>query len=679
MMRLLPATLLPLPVAGVAALLLAGLAASGADAQPAQRLETGFEREVNRYRWTSDARLAWRLAGWDLALANHFLSDAFILFEDQLSFRDEDRLTWEARRPLGEAFSANVRGQTAWFGLSKTFTQELYGGIRAAPRPYAWIEPVVGIAWDRRPGAAAPDGAPVRRLDTGPAYGVRLSLSPPPVDGYQLRLDGDGAWQIIAPRRGRHVRFQGSAERAFETARLSSTARLASVRRDTYQAVSFLNRDASAGRLPETIEATVSDTLEVHVELDAPFYRGVRLLSQVDVGANNRFIRTHRAPEETLFFETDFNRRALDAEVGLVYETPGTMARLALQGGASAERRRLANREELPSAEAAQKTTLLQQADYDEDAVGVQANLRSALHPRVVLTFDGSSRIVRHDTPEANADDRDEVYHNGQLGLLLRLSRYVQTDVMVFGSFYHTVYLKAERSAENAVQRTLRLRPTLRWTPSPRTRVRFTPEIRATYTVDDFVLPGRRPTDQSAREMRLETAVDQQVDSDVRLFASGSYADLRLGRLLWNDFAEIPFDTLRTYSGWVHLQAGRRLLADVGLRFFIRSDFDRAVRVRYPRLDEAGNELRDEAGQVLTTTITRPGRQWIEQVGPTAALTWTMGASVLRLDGWLNVQHVRHRLYGALPDASAAVIRRTARRGTRKLIPNLSLTVVWNL
>ncbi len=674
MMRFRPSTLPTL----LAVLLLAGLAVSGAKAQSVQQLETGFERAVNRYRWTSNARFAMRLAGWDLALTNRFLSDAFILFEDQLSFRDEDRLTWEARRPLGESFSAHLRGRTAWFGLSRTFTQEIYGGFRLAPSAYAWVEPVLGVAWDRRPGVAVPGEPPERRLDTGPAYGVRLSLTPPPVEGYRLRLEGDGAWQVIAPRRGRNVRLQGSAERSFEKARLASTVRLASVRRDTYQAVSFLNRDISAERPPETIEATTSDTFEVHVELDAPFFRGVRLLSLLDVAANNRFIRTHRAPEETLFFETNFNRRALDAEVGLIYETPRTTVRLALQGGATTERRRLANREDLPPAEAAQKTNLLLQADYDEGTVGLQANVRTALHRRLVLTFDGSSRIVRHDTPEANPDDRDEVYHNGLLGLRLHLSRYLQTDLTLLGSFYHTVYLKAERSAENTVLRSLRLRPTLRWTPSPRTRVSFTPEIRATYTVDDFVLPGRRPTDQSAREIRFATVIEQEIGRDVRLFASGSYADLRLGRLLWNDFAEIPFDTLRTYSGWVHVQAGRRLLADVGLRFFIRSDYDRAARVRYPRVDEAGNELRDETGQVLLTSITRPGRQWIEQIGPTTAITWTMGASSVRLNGWFNVQHVRHRLYGALPEASADRIRRAARKGTRKLIPNLALTVKWN-
>ena len=44
----------------------------------------------------------------------------------------------------------------------------------------------------------------------------------------------------------------------------------------------------------------------------------------------------------------------------------------------------------------------------------------------------------------------------------------------------------------------LRLRPSIEWTPSRLTRVRLTSEVRATYTTEDFMLPGRRSSDQSA-------------------------------------------------------------------------------------------------------------------------------------------------------------------------------------
>lgn len=674
-----PASLSPLPASLYPFLLFFLLQAVSVHAQPVRQLETGFERAVNRYRWTSRAEVQMQVGAWEIAAVNRFLSDAFIQFNDQLTFRDEDRLNWNVGRALGEKTAFRARGETAWYAQSRVFQQQVLGGVRYAPRPYLWVEPAVGAVWDQRPGVAPEAGteAPLR-TDGGPAYGMRVSVAPP-VEGYRIQVQADGIWQSLAPREGRSLRVGGVVERRFEDTRLISRVRLASVRRDAYQAVSFLNRDAT-GRQPETVEATTSDTLDASLELDAPFYRGIRFNGRLGLEAGNRFIRTEQAPDDVLFFETDFRRRGLEAEAALRSERPRLSVRGAVRAGAATERRELANREDLPTAEAAQKSNLLQQADYDEGSFTLLSTMRAVPWQRVVFTFDGSASIIRHDTPEANPDDRDEVFYTGEVGTLFRLSRYLEVDVKVYGSFNHTVYLNAERSAENNEQRSLRLRPTIQWRPSPRTRVRVTPEVRATYTIDDFVLPGRRPSDQSARQVRYNAELDQDLGEGMRLRATGSYSDLRLGRLIWDQFAEIPFDTLRTYSAWGRLQAQvtPRVFAEVGVRAFIRSDFDRATTVRYPRVDADGVTLEDELGNVLLTSITRPGRQRIEQLGPTCAITWSMpDGSALRLDGWFNVQHTRQRLYGALPDASAARIESAARDGTRKIIPNIALTALW--
>lgn len=653
--------------------------ATAAQAQPVRTLETGFERDVNRYRWTALARLVQNVGAWDLSVENRFASDAFVLFQNRLSFRDENQLAWQVGRPLGDRFSTRVQGRGAWFTQSHVFSHDVYAGVRYHPHTALWVEPVVGLAWDRRPGVGATPEALPLRSDIGPAYGVRLDLSPPPIDGYDLHLETDGTWQMITPRRGHAVRLAGSARRAFEAVRFAAEVGYANVRRDAYQAVSFLNRGTPTERLSETVEATTSDTLLARLQLEAPFYRGIRLTSTLDLSANNRLIRTLRAPVDALFFDTDFSRRALDAEVGLLYEARRVLVRLAAQGGAGVETHQLTNRDALPPTQAAQKSNLLEQADYDQGHFALQASSRLTLG-RAILTFDGRSSILRHDTPAANLDDRDELFHNGQLGVRIVLSRYLLADVRLFGTYYHTVYLNAARSAENNVQRSLRLRPALEWRPGEATQLRLSTELRATYTVDDFVLPGRRPTDQSARELRYDGSLEQNLGGGLRLFVTGSYSALHLGRLLWNEFAEIPFDTLRTYGGWIRLQAGRRIVADVGLRFFIRSDYDRATTVRYPRVDAAGAVMRDETGAALLTSITRPGREWIEQIGPTCAVTWPMrNASTLRLDGWLNMQRIHQDLYGTLPDLAADRIREAGRRGTRKVIPNVALTVQWRL
>ena len=346
-------------------------------------------------------------------------------------------------------------------------------------------------------------------------------------------------------------------------------------------------------------------------------------------------------------------------------------AQLRAEYGVVNERRMLSNRDELPVSEAVQKTTLLHQADYDEGVLSLSGNVRADILSTLSVLFTGSSRIVRHDTPIVNLDDRDEVYHTSMIGLRYRRSRYLSTEVRLFASYHHTVFLNAERSAENNIQRTLRLRPAIDWTPSLGTRVRLASEVRATYTTDDFVLPGRRSSDQSAREMRLESEIEKNIFANTDLRLSASFADLRLGRLQWENFAEVPFDTLRTYSAWLRVQTGRQLRGEIGWRTFLRSDYDRAVSVRY--------QFSNEQGGTAYGSITRPGRRWIIQTGPSSALYWTRSQSTLRLEAWANWQQLRYWLYGQLPPANEDIIRRTARSRTRRLFPLVSLTMTWQL
>ncbi len=649
------------------------------EGDPARNLETGFQRDVNRYRWTASALLRQRLGKWQILVDNRFTSDAFVLFNDRLSFRDENRLSWIVDHSLNERFSARARGRALWYTQSRVFSQEIYGGLRFRARPDLWIEPAVGFAWDRRPGVGTDAQIPLR-MDAGPAYGTRLAWSPPPLHDYNVRVEADGSWQVINPRRGRAVRLDGAVSRAFDEARFRTTIRYSNYRRDAYQAVSFLNRPEQSSRLSETVEATASDTLAAVFEMEAPLVGGFRMAGRADFGANNRIINALRTPADALFFDTAFNRRSFDGEFSIIYSADNNMmVHLAARGGAEVERRRLTNRDDLPETQAAQKSSLLQQADYDQGLFALQARSHATLG-RVAFSFDGSSSILRHDTPQSNLDDRDEQYHNGQLGALVQLSRYVQADVKLLGTYYHTVYLDAERSAENNVQRSLRLRPALEWRPSSNTRLRLESEIRATYTVHDFTIPGRRASDQSAREMRYDADMEHRFAPGLTAFFTGSYSDLHLGRLMWDDFAEIPFDTLRTYSGWLRLQVRTesRITADIGFRFFVRRDFDRSTTIRYNRTDENGDVLLGSDGSPLQASISRPGRAWIEQIGPTCSITWPMrGLSTLRLEGWLNVQHVRRRLYGSLPDASAEAIREAGRSGDRMITPNVSLTTAW--
>jgi hypothetical protein len=635
--------------------------------QDVYEVSSGMQRDISRYRWLGSLTVQDRIGSWTVDAENRFVSDAFILFNDNLSTRDENILRWSVSGPVHSRWDLTADGGLGWFSLSRVLSSSSLVGMRYSASPRSWLEPRVGFAVDSRPGASVGNSRAPLRTDAGPAYGLSARAASRPTDRWQFVATGAGAWRVITPRRARDVRIDATASRSTPETRFNSQIYVASARRDAYQAVSFLNR-TEPGAASESVEATRSDTLLLSANVSTPVLGRLRVSSFVQMGANRRTIRTFRAPEESLFFETDFDRRVLDVGVDLLYRDHRVDASMGVRGGAESEERRLANRDKLAPAQATQKTDLLRQADFDRGFLEVHG--RANLQPLrfLAIAFDGSANILRHDTPAVNPDDRDERLLTGRAGLRVRWSEHLTTDLSLYGSRYETVYLKAIRSAENNVQRSLRLRPAVTWTPRAGTRVLLTSEVRATYTVDEFVLAGRQARDQSARELRYETEVEQDLVANLRVFARGSYSDLRLGRFIEDIFAEIPFDTLRTTSGWIRIQSDGRLQASLGVRIFIRSDYNRTTTARYATADDPGRRR----------TFTRPGREKISQIGPTATITWPLRRrSALVFEGWLVVQRITQNLYGTLPEEQADDILRAARDGTRSIIPNLSLTAVW--
>lgn len=629
-------------------------------------VEAGLERDVNQYRWRMGGGSSVTTGDWQFDLQNVFLSDAFILFEDQLRFRDENQLAWRARRPFNANWTSISEGRLSYFSQSRVLIQQAYSGLEYRPTESFRIRPSAGVAWDQRPGGMVEQGSSPLRSDVGPAGALDLAYTPGLRGPYSLSMSGSGSYFSMRPRRGYTVSVRTSGGGSFEETTLESRLRYGAARRDVYQSASFLNRGLPTDRLSETVEATSSDTLAFGVGVQAPLGSGFRLTGSIDGSMMRRFIRTHRAPGETLYFDTDLNRRAVDVEIGMGYAGRGRSARIILAVAAESESRRLTNRDQLPEAQASQNSIILQQADFERSMIALRSNFHSRIGDRGSVRLESLFSILRRDTPQINLDDRDEAYHNAAASVSYRWSRYLETELTVFGSHFHTVYLRAARSAENNVQQSLRFRPRVRWTPDNASRIELRSEVRATYTVDDFTLPGRRPTDQSAREMRYELDVDRDLGAGLRFVGEAGFADLRLGRLLWGSFAEIPFDTLQTYNGWFRLQAGSQIVSEIGFRYFIRTSFSRSVGIRYP---VSGDE---------SAFISRPGREWIRQIGPTAALTAHFGSgSMLQFTGWYNIQRISHRLYGSLPPDYEDVVRSTARRGRSQIIPNMTLSLRW--
>lgn len=651
-------------------------------AETSTNLRSEVRRDINRYRWIFGGDTAVDAGAWSLRAATQYSSDALVLFDNRLSFRDELSIAAGATRPLGAA-SLRLGTEADWYSLSRVLSAYSRGGLRLSVGRQAWLEPQIGVALDRRPGivqsSATPGQAPPLRSDAGPAIGW-LAGWQTSTEHYRLAVDSRGDARRIEPRRDYAFVVSTTAAGRSDATRWTLDAVASSFRRDTYEAVSFLNRDTQASGLAETIEQTTSDTLGVAGSLTTPIIGRLHLIGTGGVTFNRRRVRGGQRPDDAVFFETNFDRRSVDLDLAARYEADRVDFSVGTRVGAEVEDRTLANRAELPQVQAAQKAQLLDQADADRGYYGLTSSIRVDVGRRTTLLSEGLVQLTRHDTPEVNPDDRDERSLTGLLAIRTRVSPTVALDSRLFGSRYETVYIRAERSAENNTQTSLRLQSNVEWRPSRDTHVRVGPEVRATYTVDDFELEGRAPRDQSAREFRMNGEIEHVLAEGLKVMARGSRSDLRLGRFLADTFSEIPIDTLRATTGEVRVQVGRRHTAEIGVRIFVRSDFNLGARVSHRRRDDNGNLLTDPEGVPLLFTTTRPGRDIVRQVGPVVAASWNLtGASFLRIDGWLTFQRQYQELYGSLPETDVEEIQKAAASGRRRTIPNVSMAVVWRM
>jgi hypothetical protein len=371
-----------------------------------------------------------------------------------------------------------------------------------------------------------------------------------------------------------------------------------------------------------------------------------------------------------LFFDTNFNRQVGDLQAVAAYDTRRSSLRLTASRSVTTERRRLDNAEDLPPGEAAQRILVLRQADFDRSVFSAQAEGRHSVSRWLAVRGSYRASILRHDTPEANLDDRDESSFDARLGLVLFLHETLEADFRLFGVQHHTVYLDGSRSGENQTRRSLRFVPGMKWQPGESTEVRLQSEVRAVYTTDDFSFPNQPRNDQSARELKYAGSVSHHLGEGFELLADASFSRLMLGRLLWEDFEEVPFDTVETTTGWARMQAGSRWTTEIGLRVFFRNEYERSLSVRYSIPGSDGT----------TEIITRPGRKRLLQIGPTAALMMPLSKeSELRMTGWIQFQETRLTLYGDLPPDDAEAIVEAGRTAERRTIPNLMISVLWNL
>ncbi len=442
-------------------------------AQTAPTLATRFERDVNRYAYVATLSFADYSAGpWRTTALLRAETEAFGRSDDLL-FRDEGVAVLSATRSAREGVRYGVRSETAGFSQGRV-ARHLSGlTLEIAPQSATWsVEALAGVGVDQRPGAVTVVGEEADlRTDAGPAVGV-TALMMRPTGMYSVAGRIGASWQNLLPRRqgdaAVDLRVTPSGDGALP---VSGDVTLRRSLRGTYQSASFLNRTGTSAAdgafAASRVEETTLDTVLVGATLAAPLFRGataLRLDGRLEGEALSRGVRTANADADALFFDTDFARRSARFNLRLTADRASLSGHVGVRADATLENRTLANRAELPTAQAAQKAALLEQADYEQSTLGADVRIARTVR-RLTLFAEAQASLLRLDTPDANADDRDEAFASGRLGAEWQVSPRLVVDVQAFGSDYHTVYLRAARSGENSRQRAIRLRPGATWTP----------------------------------------------------------------------------------------------------------------------------------------------------------------------------------------------------------------------
>jgi hypothetical protein len=248
----------------------------------------------------------------------------------------------------------------------------------------------------------------------------------------------------------------------------------------------------------------------------------------------------------------------------------------------------------------------------------------------------------------------------------IQLTENLSSSILLAGEAFHYVYLFAERSIENNWRRSIRLIPELVWTPTSYLTLTNSFLVRANYTVEDFELPGRQKSDQSARELALFSAIDYDVAPDWTISVDVSRSELRIGKLYWKTFQETPIDTLIAYDfqGIISKQFGTLTISS-GLRYFRKLDFLQSATVQ---LETVQN------GNMVRLTRLGTGQQITTQIGPMVTIQMPfLSKNELFITGWYQVQRSWRRLYINYPEDLRGEFRRAERMTNRRIFPNIEM------
>lgn len=592
-----------------------------------------FSRKLDALQWNYGLQYDYTTYNTRIALKNQFQSRLYLIQDKPENIQDEYQGYLKAVQFGKNQWGIQVHSEAFGFSSAKVRQEKITIGPAYRFKPNTFeLYPMVGYLFDQRN----------QIQDRGPMVALAGSWASLMLGDFRLNPQFQLEYASIDPRRYGHFRLQSDGRYEDPNLRFNGLFNLGRSLRDSYQASSFLNRNAS--NLIETIR---TDTSLIQTGLELPLGKGVR--GRIDLYAlSQKRTFTNRILSDTVQAEI-VDTRYLRQDYDLTFQAIIPKNRYLLNPGIRisgiGSNSRLINTESLSNDQVIRRSEILERSNFQQRSTELFADQQYSIDEQTRLQLRLLLGILRYDTPEINADDRDEQTLAFRLVGKHRFSEFFSAGLSVAGEAYHYVYLFSERSAENNWRRSVRVLPEVEWTPTKNITFRQSMFVRANYTVYDFQVPGRLNADQSAREYGIRSRLEIQVMPTWYMESELSRAELRIGRLRWDTFTEIPIDTLVTWeANWMLSKRIQDLKISSGYRLFQKNDF----------LPQVVSTITVPLSTGGTRTISRiaPGLQSTWQSGPSVQMSLPLSAkNELVLDGWLQRQRTYTKLYTQYPEA----------------------------
>ena len=587
-------------------------------ADSTQRINTAgilFDRNLNTYNWIGRAAIDTVAHGMHIGIFEQYASNV-IDFQAGIGpappklQSSQQNLSVLLRAPPVSGFSPQVQWTTFVYsdnkgtGLNNASSENLLGGAEFNPFSWMSVTPMAGYRWDSQSGIK----------DRGMSYVLGARIPGFEADGYQVSGSAQYRQDALSPRslEGDFARF--SVQKVFSPyARDSLNVGVNRSRHEYYDPA-----DSTIDSRTEQV-LTFADRLDYDID---PALASTFFVSIYGRGLEKDTRNWDALAPQPVRFNTLIDEFHLDTFVQSTYRTrdgrPAAWLRLAYS------ERSETHSAQPPGTSSPATDSLFSQSNAQEhvnDNTARRTQLSGAVGVPVSasdrIELAGSIGILRYDTPSSqNLEDRDELLVAMTLATFHRVSRSLELAVVLEGTIDHLVYLLKERSANNNLNRVLRLSPRTIYRPAPWLYSLNTFEVLANYTVYDFEqqLPSVKSFSYRQFGWLDSTSVDVTHRIGFDFFAYWKVYER--GQLEWSQFRERLESeaTELTYAIQCRVTPAPRTFFAVGVRYFGQTRYAYAEGVR--QVDS-----------------------FLNSVGPTATISWDPGPhSRIQFQGWYQRQ-----------------------------------------